>query len=600
MTEQALLQILVVIFFVGILIQWVAWKFKFPGVVFLLAAGVILGPVLGHIPSTLASGHTVHALLKLALAIILFEGGLQLKFHELKNSGKIVKKMILLGASLHFAFLYFCNSVVLDLGPALSLIFASILIVTGPTVILPLLRQSRIPKRISSGLKWEAIIVDPIGAILTVLFFEYFTLYHENNSGLSYFLLAITKSIILAGGLGAAAGYFVKELEKRSQIPEHLKSPLVLTLVFVIYLLSDYVQTEAGLIATTVFGVILGNSKTPISQDLHKFKEPLTVILISLIFIVLAATLNLRDLANIFSSTNLLYLFLIIFIARPLAMYLALLGTGLRHRERLFLGWIGPRGVVAAAVVEVFAPKLMGQGYEQAGQLVPLIFAVIILTVIFHGFSLNPLARIFELNVQKKSGVLIVGANSWSHSFAQALIQEKLPVLVADNNWHSIQKSKMLSIPSFYGEVLANNSEELLDLTDISMVVATTENDSYNALVCKHFSSHIGRENVYQLPLHNFEMIKDKGLKSYLRGNVIISTNDIYEELEKNYYRGWTFKHTKLTEEFSLDNFESYKDTTTKLVALIRGEKDLIFNTVDIELKPRKGDTLISYGPEES
>jgi NhaP-type Na+/H+ or K+/H+ antiporter len=598
LSESDLLRGIVLILFVGISVQWFSWKIKFPSIILLLITGVVLGPIAGVIPSDIAEEGVIKAVLKLSLAIILFEGGIQLKFHELRESGSLIKRITTVGTIFNFIFCVLFTRYLLDLSWEISLTFGSILIVTGPTVILPMLRQSRIPRKLSSGLKWEGIVVDPFGALLTVLFFE-LAVYKEKQDGLMNFFIHFSGGIFIALLLAFVAGYFVKQAFKHSQVPEHLKVPFIFALVLTIYLIADLFVHESGLFATTAFGISLGNSKLHILDELHKFKETITVILVSLIFIILSGTLEFSDLALITSFNTLLYVVAIMVVARPLALNLSLIGSNLNFKERAFISWIAPRGIVAAAVVEVFAPRLVEQGFPEAETLVPLIFTIIFATVVIHGFSMNFLSKKLKLNQLEKPGILIVGSNNWSQDLAMAIQESNIPVIIADSNWNQLSNIKMKGIPTYYGEVLSDTSEESLDLTDVTTMMAATDNDSYNALACKHFSSKIGHDNVYQLPMHNFKELQERGVKPYLRGNVILSYDDVYEELEKYHYLGWIFHKTKITENFDYHKFREGLHPDAKVVLLIRNEKNIFFNVAGQKLIIKKDDIVLTYGPSE-
>lgn len=600
MLEQSIVHPLVFIVFIGVAIQCVSWRMKLPSIILLCLTGLLLGPVFHVIDLQGDMKHYIHPFLKLALAIILFEGGLQLKIHELKEAGLVVKRLITFNSFFTILWGAYLAHLLVGLSWKLSLTFSCILIVTGPTVIIPMLRQARIPKKISSSLKWEGIINDPIGAILTVLFFEFILLSDTSSNPSVHFLQRITLSLGVGTILGFLGAFSIKKIFSRGNLPEHLKVPFVFSLVLVTYYLSDYIQPESGLLTTTLFGIILGNMKLHVIEELEKFKEYLTILFVSVIFIILSASLDADSFLKIWNWKIILYVVLIVAVLRPITVMLSLIGTSTSYKERFFIGWIAPRGIVSAAVTDVFAPQLIQAGYIEAEAIVPLMFSIIFSTVILHGLTINLFSKKLGLSSQDKQGLLIVGATAWARQLARTLLDLKIPVILSDSSWKNLQTAKMEGIPTFYGEVLSDFSEESLNLSSIAVVLATTDNDSYNALVCKHFSSKVGSHNVYQLAIYNASQGEEKNLKLNLRGKTIISYDDFYEDFEKRFYQGWKFHKTKLTETFRYEDYTSSLPAGSKLVLYVKPNGTIAFNTAEENLNPSKGDTIVSYLPPKS
>ncbi len=284
--------LLLTILFAGLASQWFAWRVRLPAIVVLIAAGLAFGPVTGLIKLDLPP-HDLSELIGLGVAIILFEGGMDLKLEDLRRAGKGIGRLTLLGPPLAWLLGSFAAHHIAGLSWPVSWVLGAILVVTGPTVIMPLLRQVSLNKESASLLKWEGIVNDPIGVLLAVLAFQYFTIagsgMAETAAGVG---LALAVMIVLGGGGGWLTGW----VYQRGLVPEHLKAPLLLVLVLFVYSASNMVQHEAGLLSVTAMGLILGNMKLVDREDLMRFKENLTVILLSVLFIVIPSQLD-RQLA---------------------------------------------------------------------------------------------------------------------------------------------------------------------------------------------------------------------------------------------------------------------------------------------------------------
>jgi len=337
---------LVLILVIGVTAQWLAWRLRLPSILLLLVFGFVAGPITGLLNPDKLLGNLLFPWISVSVAIILFEGGLSLKFRELKKTGGVVRNLVLIGVPITWAVTTWSAWTILGLDFKLALLLGAILVVTGPTVIGPLLRHLRPSSRISSILKWEAIINDPLGVILAILVFEAI-LAGGFQVEPQTLLMGLLKTSVIGIALGVIAALMMVFLLKRYLIPDYLQSAVSLMMAVGVFSLSNQFQAESGLLAVTVMGILIVNQKDIDIQHIIEFKENLRVLLISSLFIILAARLDLIYLTHI-EWSSWIFLAILVFVARPLAVLISTLGSGLNWKEKLFLSWMAPRGIIAA------------------------------------------------------------------------------------------------------------------------------------------------------------------------------------------------------------------------------------------------------------
>lgn len=594
MPEDQIVLVIVGVVALGVAAQWVAWRLRLPAIVLLAGSGLIVGPGLGWINPSEELGDLLRPVISLCVAIILFEGGLSLRLAELKEAARGVQRLVYLGAPFGWAAATLCAHYIGGLDWAVSLVFGAIMVVTGPTVIMPLLRQSALNRRTASYLKWEGIVNDPIGALLAVLVFQFFVFSGE-GSGLAEVLqgvgLAITSGLVF-GGLG---GWLTGRAFRAGMVPEYLKSPVMLGLVLVVYEASNLMQHEAGLLAVTIMGIVVANMNLPGIGDMKRFKEYITIMLVSVVFVLLTADLNIESLTSI-GWRGAALIAAIMVVARPAAIMLATLGAKMEFRERLLLSWIAPRGIVAAATAGVMGPRLVDAGYD-ADVLLPLVFAVIFATVFAHGLSLNWLAGRLGLSSRHRDSVVIVGASPWTIELARTLQGLKVNVLVSDSSWHNLRAARLAGVPVFYGDILSEFAEESVELAHVRTVLAATSNDAYNALVCTQIAPEVGQRHVFQLPMGTETEDDPKAIARPRRGNVAFGKDAVFERLWRLYVRGWGFYKTKLSENYSYSDFLSERPEDAMQVILLDSDGDVDLFSVQHELEPKPGDTIVYFAP---
>lgn len=600
MTEAVLAFALIGV--LGIGAQWVAWRTQLPAIVLLLAAGFLAGPVSGLIDPQETFGDLLSPLVSIAVAIILFEGGLQLNLREIRETAPAVRRMILYGAPATWGLGFLAAYYLAGLSAPTAAVFAGIMVVTGPTVIMPLLRQVRLPQRPASLLRWEAIIADPIGALFAVIAYEAAVALAEGQ--------ALTEVVIRLGGailIGSVIAFVLARgtalLFIRGLTPEFLKAPLLIVAVLLGFVLTNLILEEAGLFTVTAMGVILANTRLASLEELRRFKEVITVMLVSGLFIVLTASTSLADITRI-GLRDVLFLAALLFLIRPIVVFASTWGTQLTWRERLITAWIAPRGVVAVAVSGLFAQALSDHGFTDADRIVPLAFLVVVATVMLHGFSIRPLSVALGLTSRDPPGLLLIGGSPWTAALAATVKELGMPVLIADTNWNRIARARREGAPVFYGEILSESAEHHFNLSQFGALIAATDNDAYNALVCTDLGPKIGRSSTFQLGRmrtqygeESPERAERHQLNFTVGGRTLFREGTGYYELMRLQREGWTFSKTRLSEEFDYEAYLASRDPATKVLFLLKADKRLNFSTTRERVKAGPGDIVVSFGP---
>ncbi|MXP15094.1 sodium:proton antiporter [Altererythrobacter confluentis] len=592
MEQQAIVIALVGV--LGIGAQWLAWRTGLPAIVLMLAAGFIAGPALGLIDPELAFGEMLEPMVAIGVALILFEGGLSLDFRELRHAGDGVSRLVVLGVPLGWLFGTLACFYIAGLNWPVAVLFGGILVVTGPTVVLPLLRQSSVQTRPAAILKWESIVNDPFGALCAVIAYEYFRL---SGDGATVFEVVPPMLIAagLAGLLGYAAAVVIAWAFPRGAVPEYLKVPVLLTTVIGVFVLSNKIEHEAGLIAVTVMGIALANMNVSSLRSIHPFKQNIAVLLVSGIFIILSASLDFSQLSYLNWRFG-LFLLALLFIVRPATILVSLLFSSVPWNERLFLAWIAPRGIVLVAISGLFALRLTDLGYADGNVLIGLSFAVVVVTIVAHGFTIDLAARLLKVKGQTRPGLLIVGSTPWTIALAVQLQKLKTPVMVVDSSWQRLAPARQKALPFYHGEILNEATEHNLDLTQFHVLVAATENEAYNALVCNEFAHEIGRDAVYQLGEAG-DHDDHRKLPDSLRGRALFQSGFGVEDVNERQAEGWVFRQTKLSEAFDFEDAQEKLPESTHMLLLVRETGRMRFFTHASRPEPRAGDTIISFSP---
>ena len=541
-------------------------------------------------------------LVSLSVAIIMFEGGLSLRLRELQSAGRTVLQLVTLGALVTFGLTLLSAWLIFDLNPRIAALLGGVLVVTGPTVVIPLLRHIRPSGKIGSIIKWEGIVIDPVGAILAVLIFEQLFVGIQHELTVAESFLVLLKTIAIGVLFGWSAAIFLIQLVKRYLIPDFLHGVFFLATALLVFALSNFLQEESGLVTVTILGIILANQKAISIDHVFHFKENLRVFLISCLFIVLGSRIEISAMLDL-GWSGLVFLAALILVVRPISVFVSTIGTSTTQNERIFLAALAPRGIVAAAVSSVFSLKivtLLSGDPEHAGlvadaeKIVPITFLVIFGTVLVYGLSASPMARRLDLDDSNPQGILFAGADRWICDLALAVKEAGFAVELVDTNYRKIAAAKMKGLNAECISILAEQFIEENEFAGIGRLIAATRSDEVNALATNEFSEVFGRSNIYQLtPLKTGQR---SSLADKVKARTVFQDELNYDQIHDRFDQGWKLKSTKLTDEFTFADFsKQYSDSF--LIFFIVNGKELTIVEPSSTLDPKSGQTLIFLAP---
>ncbi|SFR76237.1 sodium/proton antiporter, CPA1 family [Marinobacter daqiaonensis] len=578
--------------------QWLAWRLRMPAILFLLAGGITAGPVLGWLEPEAVFGDLLFPLISLSVAIILFEGSLTLKYQEIKGHGRMVRNLIPVGSVVTCVIGTLAAKWILNVSWQVALLFGAISIVTGPTVIAPLLRSVRPKRKLANILRWEGIIIDPVGALLAVLVFEGIVSWEQGNV-FSHSLYIFGKTLLVGLVFGAVAGWLNGIVLRKHLLPQYLHNAGTLTFMLGVYALSNEIAHESGLLTVTVMGIWMANMKMVPIDDILEFKESLSVLLISALFIILAARVEFEAIAEL-GWGLVIVLAILMLVARPLSIVLSAIGTSLNWREQAFLSWIAPRGIVAAAVSALFAFQLERLGYEDAGALVPLVFMLIIATVTLQSLTARPIAKALGVAEPAAYGFLILGANTAARQIAQVLQKHEIPVTLTDTNWENVRQARMDGLPVYFGNPTSEHASTHLDLTGIGKLLVISPYKQLNSLATYHFLDWFGDNSVYSLSEGEQDQKARHQTAEKIQQTRGLFGNLSYPKLASLVSRGYTIKTTQLSDSFSYEDFQARHNGEARVLFVI-DEKEKIHPVVTGEdFEPEADWQLISLVPPKA
>ncbi len=588
----------------GGLAQWLAWRSGLPAILILLLFGMVLGQFIrpDEFLTDLTGGDSkagpriLFPLVALSVAVIMLEGGLSLKLRELAESGAAALRLVTAGALLTWIGGTVAAHYTLAFPWRLSLLLGAILVVTGPTVIGPMLQHIRPSRRVASALKWESIVIDPIGAVLAVLVFEQAFLGESDASILgAVTTLTVTVAVGLTTGIGA--GWVMSRAFRRFWVPDHLHGVVVLSMALMLFAISDLMAHESGLITVTVFGIWLANQKHSEIDHIIELKENLRTLLIGCLFIVLGSRIDVSDVIAI-GIPGLVFLAVLILVVRPISVFLSLAGTSLTIREQIFVAGLAPRGIVAAAVSSVFALELEQRvdavGMAGTEQLGTVTFLVIVGTVATYGLAGGPLARLLGLSNQSTQGLLIAGADAWVRDFAAELKSLNVAVLLVDTNYNKVSQAKMAGLNAVCANILNEHAREELNLTGIGRLLAMTPNDEVNSLALRESRGLFERSRLYQLTFKSRTGENQRAPTKNLLGRELFGKSHTFTSIEALHDTGARFKSTRLSASFTYRDFMAKHGDRAILLCALAEDGRMLINTVDAPLTPASGMTIVS------
>ncbi len=500
------------IIILGILAQWFAWKFKIPAILPLILVGLAVGPIatlfteeggkliepIWNGESGLFPGESLFYFVSLAIGVILFEGGLTLRKDEILNVGPVIVKLITFAVIVTFIGAGVAAHFIFNLTWQISFLFAALIIVTGPTVITPILRNIPLKKDVSAILKWEGILIDPIGALVAVLMFEFISA-GEGSEFTETAMMEFGKIVLFGFTFGFTFAHGLAFAIKKNVIPHYLLNVVTLATVLGVFVMADQFAHESGLLAVVIMGMVMGNINLPNLKELLYFKESLSVLLISILFILLAANINMSDLYLIYNINAALLFLAVVFIVRPLGVFLSSIGSSLKTNEKMFISWVGPRGIVAAGIASLFGIELASQGVEDAEYITPLVFMVVLGTVLLNATTARLFAQLVGVFLKNSQGILIIGASTISRLIGSYLKKNNRHVVLVDNNGGNIRKARELGLDAIQENVYSDDLINNIELNDVGYLMAMTGNNEVNVNAIDKFRKHFGENGSFRV-----------------------------------------------------------------------------------------------------
>jgi len=500
------------IIILGIIAQWFAWRLKLPAILPLILIGLLVGPIatlytedgskliepVWNGEKGLFPGEGLYYFLSLAISIILFEGGLTLKRSEIRNVGPVITKLITVGTLVTFFGGGLVTHFIFGLSWKISFLFAALIIVTGPTVITPILRNIPLKKDVSAVLKWEGILIDPIGALVAVLVFEFISV-GEGQEYTKTALIDFGKILLFGTTFGFTFAHALAFIIRKKYVPHYLSNVVSLSVVLLVFVESDILAHESGLLAVVVMGMVMGNMDLPNLKELLYFKESLSVLLISILFILLAANINISDMELIYNWKTAALFFIVVLLIRPIGVFLSTRGSSLKLNEKLFISWVGPRGIVAAGIASLFGSKLLQKGEPGAEYITPLVFMIVLGTVLLNATTARNFAKIVGVFLKHSEGILIIGASKMSRLIANYLKQNNRHVVLIDANRANIDQAKKLGIEAMVADVYSDTLTDNIELNDMGYLMALTGSTEINKYAIDRFKNQFGENGSFRL-----------------------------------------------------------------------------------------------------
>lgn len=586
------------IIILGILAQWLAWRIKVPAILPLILIGLIVGPLSAYLndgvkllepvyqggtESGLFPGEYLFYFVSLSIGIILFEGGLTLKKKEISDVGPVILKLITIGSAITFLGAGLAAHFIMGLSWAISFLFAALIIVTGPTVIAPILQNVPLNRNVATVLKWEGILIDPIGALVAVIVFEFIRSTEGSMAYTSHAFITFSQIIFIGLALGALAAWALYQLIKHDLIPHYLLNVFTLAFVLAVFVFSDYIAHESGLLSVVIMGMVLGNIDLPRLKDILDFKESLSVLLISILFILLAANIDRDELELVLTDwRSFALLGFVAFILRPLGVFFSTRRSDLQVKEKLFISWVGPRGIVAAGIASLFGITLTREGVEGAEYITPLVFLIVLGTVLLNATTARLVARLLKVIQDASEGILIVGSSTASRVIGKYLQDNSRHVVLIDNNEYNVRKAVNMGLKAFHLNIYSDDLSEQFDLLDTGYLIAMTSSPDVNEYAARHYERLFGENGTYRLispdeMQQDISTIPQQGIFSYTDDFINLS------EVARDY---------PVMHEAPVNNI----DELTALLRRVNGEK----KSIALFLKKKNGQLeILPAKPEE-
>ena len=584
--DDAVLYTLAAVLVLGVGAQWLSWRLKLPSILPLLILGIVAGPVTGILDPDTMFGPLLFPMVSLGVALVLFEGGMTLRFGDLRGHGKAVTNLVSWGALLNWLLIAAGCHFLAGIPGDIAMLFAALVIVTGPTVINPLLRTMRAENTVSQVLRWEGILIDPVGALLAVLVFQY--LLTGQNSWLLF-----AESVGAGTITGLAGAFSLGYVLKKHWVPEYLLNVLTLAWVVLAFTLSNSLAHESGLLAVTIMGVLLGNMRDVAVNEILSFKESLSILIISMLFIVLGSRVHPQEILE--TGWQGVSVLLVVLAARPVVVWLSTTSSGYSWQQKALISWVAPRGIVAAAVSSLFAIRLEEAGHEGSSILVALTFLVIIATVLQQSFSARAMTRTLGLAEAEPNGVLFVGANRVARALAMTLKVHGFRVKLADTSYEEIRAARMAGLEVYYGDPISSHADQYLELAGIGRLFAVSLRTRWNTLACMKFKSEFGPQRVFSLRNREDNDSDRARIMDDYAPPRLFSSDLSYEKFASLLSQGAEIKTLRLSQDFPLADYKRQNSARViPLFTLDAQQKLRVLTSEDAYEDSSNGERLIA------
>ncbi len=558
------------IIILGVLAQWIAWRIKVPAILPLILIGLFVGPLsflwtgtdpsIKYIEPIFSGGSGLWPsdnffyFVTLAIGIILFEGGLTLNRNEIKGIGGTIINLITVGSLVTFIGGALAAHFIMDLNWSISFLFSALIIVTGPTVIAPILRNVALKSDVSNVLKWEGILIDPIGALAAVLVFEFIHSGAGTEFG-QHAIIAFVRVLVIGFGLGFLFALLFRWLLQMKFVPHYLLNVFTLAMVLFVFVLSDILSHESGLLSVVVMGMVLGNMNLPEFKEILHFKETLSVLLISILFILLSANINYEDLMLLLDWRCGILFLVVILVLRPLGVLISTrTAENLGYNEKAFISWVGPRGIVAAGIASLFGIRLSGE-IDGAEYITPLVFMIVLGTVLLNATTARWMARVLNVVKSASDGILIVGAGLPSRLIGKFITDRGRHVILLDRSDTNVREARKMGMEAITADIYSEDLSEKFDLLDVGYLMAMTPSTDVNTFALDRLREDFGENEA--LRVLSSEELKNQG--DINEHEILFSKTDDYiniSELARDYPE---------FHEIELEDLETFRSLLGKL-----------------------------------
>ena len=506
----------------GIFSQWLASRIKWPSIVVMAIVGLLVGPIFGLAnPKEALGPEAFSSIVSLAVAIILFEGSSNLDFRELKGISKAVIRIITIGATIAWILGAIALHKILGFPISIAIVMGGLLLITGPTVIQPLLKQAKVRNSVDTVLRWESIILDPLGPILALAAFYVYQIIGQ-GFGFQLLFIFIFKMLIVAL-IGFGASFFFNWLIQRDVIPQNLMPSIQLVFILLVFSICDQILDESGLLAVTIFGLMMARYKRHdlIYKESDHFIENMSSILVSTVFILITSSLTPSVLMNVLSWKLVIFSLVMIVLVRPIAVLLSTIGTEITKKERALVAMMAPRGIVVLTVAQFFGGLFLNDNMKMASYITPVTFGLVFITVVIYGFSFTPISKMLGLASTEPPGVILVGESEFSYHLGRQLQSHGIPVMVFNLFSNTSDKAEELGFEIFKGNLLSSSDRMYADLIRYNKCLLMTKSFIFNSLAFNELVPEFGLNNVNMMPVSFTDDQARNNLNGPLRNHIL-------------------------------------------------------------------------------